>query len=423
MLIRKNTDQASGKLRRRLQRAVCLLAVWLLLVQTGMLTVLAAPAASVIRSDELRGVWISYLDWEKMPADQEAFKREVDKMLDRCVELKMNAVFVHVRPDADAMYPSSYFPWSRFVTGTQGHNPGYDPFAIFVKTAHSKGLQIHAWVNPYRVTGSHNTWEQVSEQNPAKKWLTDGDPSNDRWVLKQNGAYYFNPAIPQVRELIINGVREIAQKYTVDGIHFDDYFYPEVDNSNESRWFDKPEYDASGSSLSIARWRRENVNELIRGVYRAVKEARPSAQFGISPEGYVEHLRSDNRLFADVDVWLSHDGYVDYIMPQIYWGFEHQLSNGSPAPFAFENNLKTWISLVKRGHAKLYIGLAMYKAGSNARDNTGIPEWKRYDDIISRQVEAGRASGSVSGYCFYEYSSFQDEACQKEVRNLMKVFR
>ena len=382
MLIRKNTNQASGKLRLRLQRAVCLLAVCLLLVQTGMLTVLAAPVASVIRSDELRGVWISYLDWEKMPADQEAFKREVDKMLDRCVELKMNAVFVHVRPDADAMYPSSY-----------------------------------------RVTGYHNTWEQVSEQNPAKKWLTDGNPSNDRWVLKQNGAYYFNPAIPQVRELIINGVREIAQKYTVDGIHFDDYFYPEVDNSNESRWFDKPEYDASGSSLSIAQWRRENVNELIRGVYHAVKEARPSAQFGISPEGYVEHLRSDNRLFADVDVWLSHDGYVDYIMPQIYWGFEHQLSNGSPAPFAFENNLKTWISLVKRGHAKLYIGLAMYKAGSNARDNTGIPEWKRYDDIISRQVEAGRASGSVSGYCFYEYSSFQDEACQKEVRNLMKVFR
>ena len=214
MLIRKNTDQASGKLRLRLQRAVCLLAVCLLLVQTGMLTVLAAPVASVIRSDELRGVWISYLDWEKMPADQEAFKREVDKMLDRCVELKMNAVFVHVRPDADAMYPSSYFPWSRFVTGTQGHNPGYDPFAIFVKTAHNKGLQIHAWVNPYRVTGYHNTWEQVSEQNPAKKWLTDGNPSNDRWVLKQNGAYYFNPAIPQVRELIINGVREIAQKYT-----------------------------------------------------------------------------------------------------------------------------------------------------------------------------------------------------------------
>ena len=172
-----------------------------------------------------------------------------------------------------------------------------------------------------------------------------------------------------------------------------------------------------------AQWRRENVNELIRGVYRAVKEARPSAKFGISPEGYVDHLRSDNRLFTDIDTWLSHDGYVDYIMPQIYWGFEHQLSNGSPAPFAFENNLKTWISLVKKGHAKLYIGLAMYKAGSNARDNTGIPEWKRYDNIISRQVEAGRASGAVAGYCFYEYGSFQEDICQKEVKNLLKVFR
>ena len=130
----------------------------------------------------------------------------------------------------------------------------------------------------------------------------------------------------------------------------------------------------------------------------------------------MDHLRSDNRLFTDIDTWLSHDGYVDYIMPQIYWGFEHQLSNGSPAPFAFQNNLKTWISLVKKGHAKLYIGLAMYKAGSSARDNTGIPEWKRYDDIISRQVEAGRASGSVSGYCFYEYGSFQEDVCQKEVK-------
>lgn len=423
MRIDQKKKQWKKQLCLRLRTAAVLLSACFLFLQTGMQAAFAAPTASVIRSDELRGVWISYLDWEKMPSDQESFKREVDKMLDRCVELKMNAVFVHVRPDADAMYPSAYFPWSRFVTGTQGQNPGYDPLAIFVKEAHNKGLQFHAWINPYRVTGYHNTWDQVSDQNPAKKWLTDADPTNDRWVLKQNGAYYFNPSVPQVRELIINGVKEIAQKYTVDGIHFDDYFYPEVDDKKESRWFDKPEYDASGSSLSIVQWRRENVNTLIRGVYKAVKEVRPSAQFGISPEGYVDHLRSETRLFADIDTWLTQDGYVDYIMPQIYWGFETQLSNGNLAPYAFENNLKTWIGLVKKGHAKLYIGLAMYKAGSNAKDNTGIPEWKRYDDIISRQVEAGRASGSVAGYCFYEYSSFQEELCQKEVLNLLNVFR
>ena len=124
MLIQKRDTICAGKHFSVFRRAVCLVLTGLMLLQTGLLTAFAAPSASVIRSDEMRGVWISYLDWERLPADQESFKREVDKMIDRCLELKMNAVFVHVRPDADAVYPSSYFPWSRFVTGTQGQNPG-----------------------------------------------------------------------------------------------------------------------------------------------------------------------------------------------------------------------------------------------------------------------------------------------------------
>lgn len=413
------------------RRFVGLLAALAVIVSMTAQQVSAAPrtsggqqqAAAVIRSGELRGVWISYLDWEQLPADKEGFQDGVDKILDRCVELGMNAVFVHVRPDADAMYPSSYFPWSRFITGTQGKNPGYDPLAYFVRAAHARKLQFHAWINPYRVTGYHNTWDQVSEDSPVKQWLSDGNPDNDRWVLKQSGAWYLNPAVPEVRELIIGGVREIAEKYTVDGIHFDDYFYPEVDDEDPKRWFDRPEYDASGSRLPIADWRRENINALIRGVYAAVKETRPAAQFGISPEGYIDHLRSDTRLFTDVDTWMSQDGYIDYIMPQIYWGFEHKLADGSPAPFAFENNLKTWLALKKKGSAKLYLGLAMYKTGSAASDNNQVSEWLRYSDIIARQVQAGRATGQVSGYCFYAYSSFQDEACQKEVKNLTSIFR
>ena len=396
----------------------------------GPVQAMAAPTASAPpsgvtaqKSDELRGVWISYLDWEKMPSEEAAYQKEVDAILERCVQLKMNAVFVHVRPDSDAMYPSSYYPWSRFITGTQGEDPGYDPLAYFVKAAHNRGLQFHAWINPYRVTGYHNTWDQVSEQSPAKKWLSDSDPSNDRWVLKQNGAYYLNPAISQVRDLIIGGVREVVQNYDVDGIHFDDYFYPEVDNSDPNRWFDKPEYDASSFLMDISDWRRDNINKLVKGVYQAVKEVKPEVQFGISPEGYVDHLRSDNRLFADVDTWLSNDGYIDYIMPQIYWGFEHKLTDGSAAPFAFSNNLQTWINLKNRGNARLYLGLAMYKTGSSSNDNNEVPEWLRRDDIMKRQVEAGRATGQVSGYCFYAYSSFQEEPCQKEVANLMTIFR
>ncbi len=380
-------------------------------------------AVSVSSADELRGVWISYLDWEQMPGDQAGFQREVDRMLDRCVELHMNAVFVHVRPDADAMYPSEYFPWSRFITGTQGQDPGYDPLAYFVQAAHDRGLQFHAWVNPFRITGYHNTWEQMSADHPAKQWLSDQDPSNDRFVLKQSGNYYWNPAVPQVREMIIGGVKEIVERYDVDGIHFDDYFYPEVKDENPDLWFDKPEYDSSQSRLTISDWRRENINALIRGVYSAVKERKPEVQFGISPEGYVDHLRSDSRLFTDVDTWLSQDGYVDYIMPQIYWGFEHKLADGSSAPFAFSQNLNTWISLSRKGNAKLYLGLAMYKTGSNTNDNNEVPEWLRHDDIMKRQVEAGRATGAVDGYCFYAYSSFQEAACQAEVANLMKVLR
>ncbi len=374
-------------------------------------------------SDELRGVWISYLDWEKLPADQTGFEQGVNQILDRCVELGMNAVFVHVRADSDAMYPSAYFPWSRFITGVQGQEPGYDPLSYFVSAAHQRGLAFHAWINPFRVTGYLNSWDQVSDSSFVKQWLTDGDPSNDRLVLRQNGEYYLNPASPLVRERIVAGVREVVQNYDVDGIHFDDYFYPNVNNEDPEKWFDKPEYEASGSSLGISDWRRENVNELIRQVYKTVKEVKPGVQFGISPEGFVDNLRSEVRLFADVDTWLSQEGYVDYIMPQIYWGFEQKLSDGSSAPYAFSNNLQTWIGLKSRGHARLYLGLAMYKAGSGTADHNEVPEWLRRNDIMMRQVEAGRESGQVSGYCFYAYSSFQEPVTQEEVANLMKVFR
>lgn len=372
---------------------------------------------------ELRGVWISYLDWEKLPAGEEGFRAGVNEILDRCVELKMNAVFVHVRPDADAMYPSEYFPWSRFVTGTQGEDPGYDPLDYFIQAAHERGLAFHAWINPFRVTGYLNRWDQLSDQSPAKIWKTDADPSNDRWVLKQGGEYYLNPAVSQVRDLIVGGVREIVESYDVDGIHFDDYFYPEVDNQDPDRWFDKPEYVAAGVRGPVSDWRRDNVNSLVREVYRTVKETDEQIQFGISPEGYVDHLRSDSRLFADIDTWMSQPGYVDYIMPQLYWGFEHKLSDGTTAPFAFDNNLRTWLRLKGQGNVRLYLGLAMYKTGSGTKDNNPVPEWLRRSDIIRRQVEAGRKCGEVSGYCFYAYSSFQEKACQAEVANLMKAFQ
>ena len=410
---------------KQVQRAIGWVAAFLLAVGMLFLPVSKAYAGPVsggsLGSGEMRGVWVSYLDWNGWAKDEAGYKKAMDQTLDLCVQKGLNAVFLQVRPDGDAMYPSQYFPWSKFASGKQGKNPGYDPLAYAVQAAHQRGLQLHAWINPYRITGYLNRYSDLCASNPAIAWAKDGDSSNDRWVLCQNGEYYYNPAIPQVRQLIIDGVKEIVTNYEVDGIHFDDYFYPNLDDSKAETWFDYPEYQASGTSLSVAAWRRNNVNELVRGVYSAVKSIRPQALFGISPEGYLQNLRKDTRQFTDVDAWMTQSGYVDYLMPQIYWGFEAK-QNGQAAGYAFANCLNEWVTLKKKGNVKLYVGLALYKTGTDAVDGNEVPEWQRYHDIMKREVQAGRATGQVSGYCFYDLSSLTRAAAAEEVANVTALF-
>lgn len=372
---------------KQVQRAIGWVAAFLLAVGMLFLPVSKAYAGPVSGgspgSGEMRGVWVSYLDWNGWAKDEAGYKKAMDQTLDLCVQKGLNAVFLQVRPDGDAMYPSQYFPWSKFASGKQGKNPGYDPLAYAVQAAHQRGLQLHAWINPYRITGYLNRYSDLCASNPAIAWAKDGDSSNDRWVLCQNGEYYYNPAIPQVRQLIIDGVKEIVTNYEVDGIHFDDYFYPNLDDSKAETWFDYPEYQAGGTSLSVAAWRRNNVNELVRGVYSAVKSIRPQALFGISPEGYLQNLRKDTRQFTDVDAWMT---------------------------------------LKKKGNVKLYVGLALYKTGTDAVDGNEVPEWQRYHDIMKREVQAGRATGQVSGYCFYDLSSLTRAAAAEEVANVTALF-
>jgi len=376
-----------------------------------------------VRSDEFDAMWISYLEYMEMPKNEYGFKAAIDSMFDRCAELGMNAVIVHVRSHCDAMYPSRYYPWSVFAGGAQGVDPGYDPLKYMVSSAHRRGLEFHAWLNPYRVTGYGCYWNQTSPDNPVRVWLSDNDPSNDRWALLHKGEYYLNPSIPQVRRMVVDGIREIVSNYDVDGIHFDDYFYPSVNDGDPSLYFDKPEYDASGSGKSIADWRRNNVNMLVEDVYRAIKEADPNIVFGISPAGNVDNLRRSDAHFVDIDTWLSNDGYVDYIMPQLYWGFEARDSSGNIASYAYENNLNTWIRLAGKGNAKLYIGLNMANAGTGVSDRNQVSEWLRYDDIIARQVQTARATGKVEGFAFFRYAIFDKAEAQKEVINLLRILK
>lgn len=369
---------------------------------------------------ELRGVWISYLDWEKLPTEEAAFQAQVDAMMDTCKAAGMNAVFVHAHSHSDSYYPNSaYFPESKFLAGTQGTGLSFDPFAYMIAAAHARGLQFHAWFNPYRVTGYLMSWEDVSDASIAKQWWNSAE--QHRNVLKHDGQYYLNPSSSEVQAYVVGAVKELLERYDVDGVHFDDYFYPTLDDQVSARSFDRAEYLASGSSKSIAQWRRDNVSALVRTVRRTAHETRPQAVFGVSPQGYVAQLRSDTQQFVDIDAWMRSDQYVDYIMPQLYWGFEVRTSDGKLAPYAFENNLNTWKELKQSGPVKLYLGLALYKAGTAQRDGNAVSEWQRNSDIIAREVQRARESGVVSGFGFYSYQSLTDANCAKEVENLKKV--
>ena len=204
-----------------------------------------AKAKKKQTDEEFRAVWIAYYDFDKSKNySKEDFTSYIQEMFDNVKNMGMNAVMVHVRPFGDAMYKSKYYPWSYYASGEQGKDPGYDPLQIMVEQAHAKKLQIHAWINPYRVSTTWNYGTDVtklSKKNPARKWLTNKKTKDDRYVLSFGGALYYNPSVKKVRTLIVNGVKEIVNNYDVDGIHLDDYFYPALGNDYENL-FDAPEY-------------------------------------------------------------------------------------------------------------------------------------------------------------------------------------
>ena len=302
----------------------------LILVCALTLTVPAFAAGTPAASDEMRGVWVSTvynLDYpSQATTDPAALRAEADAILDNCVQWGLNAVFLQVRPSADSLYPSEVFPWSKYLTGTAGTAPadGFDPLAYWVEAAHARGLELHAWINPYRITrGGDTEWDQLPSSHPAKM--------NPDWVVKySDGNYYFNPGLQQVRDLVTRGAVEIAQNYDVDGLHMDDYFYPGSD------FADSATYQQYGGSFSnIGDWRRDNVNQLVAQLDTALHNVRPDIQFGISPSGIWANKSTDSRgsdtngyehyasSYADSLYWID-NGLVDYIIPQIYWEIGHK---------------------------------------------------------------------------------------------------
>lgn len=379
-----------------MKRSFRLLALVLACVLTLVTPAFAAGTPSA--SEEMRGVWVSSvynLDYPSSPTtDPDKLKAEADEILDNCVKWGLNAVFLQVRPSGDALYKSDLFPWSKYLTGSVGTAPqdGFDPLEYWVEAAHKRGLELHAWINPYRITRSKDTeWNSLPSTHPAK--------INPDWVVKySDGNYYFNPGIPEVRDLVTRGAVEIVQNYDVDGLHMDDYFYPGTDFN------DAATYQKYGSSFSnIADFRRDSVNQLVAQLDTAVHNIDPDIQFGISPSGIWANKSTDPRgsntngsehyvsSYADSLYWIE-NGLVDYIIPQIYWEIGHKLAD-------FATLADWWNDAVAGSDVHLYIGMGAYRCADNP---TGV--WTTTDPLFDSLAYLENKD-NVGGCVFFRYGS------------------
>ena len=352
------------------------------------------------------GVWISYSEVNSMLASENGFESEFLNVISNLRKLNIQNLYIHVRAFCDSLYKSDYFPLVSYAETYQ-----FDIFEYIIKMCHQNDIKVHAWINPYRVSTASSDIETLNTQSPAYKWLKDEDAENNRNVCISDGIY-LNPAEMQVQKLIIDGIKEIIEKYDVDGIHFDDYFYPTT-----SPQFDEISYnkycDDKENPISLEDWRRNNVNSLLSGCYSAIKYKNPDILFTVSPTASVK--QNYNNLYADVKEWVK-GGYIDYIIPQIYFGF-----NYPDDEFKFENLLTDWKEIVKCGKVGLLIGLANYKSIPELEEDKA--EWENNHDIIARQVQICKEDNIVQGYVYFSYSSLFGEAEEyvKQRENILKL--
>ena len=351
----------------------------------------AEPNAA-LPSGEWRAVWVSYLEWAGMDfSSEEAFRAGAAELMDNCLSIGLNTVIAQVRPFGDALYRSNLFPWSHLCTGEQGQDPGFDPLDVLITEAHSRGLSLEAWVNPYRLRSSAKMPPALAENNLANV--------HPEWVCAVGEGLYLNPALPEAADYVVQGVAELVQNYAVDGIHFDDYFYPTTDES-----IDAAQFAASGAG-NLAAWRRENVTALVRAVHDTVKAADPTLRFGISPQGNPDN--DENQQYSDVTGWLASgggDAVVDYLCPQVYWGQGFALHNGSTR-FAFENIVPAWLAYPRAADVALYFGLGAYRVGvgDGGSNENSLSVWST-GRALADQVAFLREQGA-GGWALYRYGS------------------
>lgn len=370
------------------------------------------PNPPVISEEtEINGVWIASVGNIDFPSKKglsaKQMKKELDEIVDNVKKLGMNTIIFQVRPASDALYKSEIFPVSEYIAEKQG-NPlpeDFDPLSYIIERAHQKGLFLHAWINPYRITtgtkaSPRHDLSALAKNNPARL--------NPQWTVPYaDGKLYYNPGLPEVRQLVISGVMEIVKNYDVDGIHFDDYFYPyPVENAV---FDDSAAHEQYGKSKTIDAFRRDSVNTLIKDVYTAVKKEKPKVLFGVSPFGIwansstnkagsdTRGFESYTRQFADSYTWVKNE-WLDYISPQIYWSMEY-------SPARFDILCDWWSGVVKGTKVKFVPGHGAYKAGDKAQIAVDS-SWSQPDEIL-RQISYAKHKNGYSGSLFYGYRNIK----------------
>ena len=341
---------------------------------------------------EWRAVWLSYLEWAAMDFSSEAaFRAEVSSLMDQYAALGLNTVLAQVRPFGDALYRSRLFPWSHLCTGVQGQDPGFDPLDVLLTEAHARALSLEAWINPYRLKSSAAMPPNLAQDNLVH--------THPEWLCTVGDGVYLNPALPEAAAYVVQGVAELVQNYAIDGIHFDDYFYPATDPA-----LDAAQFAASGAA-DLAAWRRGNVTALVKAAHDAVKAADPTLRFGISPQG-----NPDNDLdqqYSDISAWLTaagEDAVVDYLCPQVYWGYGYRLQSGSTR-FAFENIVPEWLAMPRTDGVALYFGLGAYRVGTGdgGANADSLSQWCT-GSALARQAADLRTWGA-GGWALYRSGS------------------
>lgn len=364
---------------------------------------------TALNYSDVKGVWISYFELYPILTgkSESEFASGIGEYYDNCLSLGINTVYVHVRPYGDAIYRSDYFPWSKYCTGYIGEDPGFDPLDIMIEEAHARGISFQAWVNPLRCYQEDDA-PYVSTSYKTGQWYNtkDGD-----YIVKVNSYWWLNPAYKEVTDLIALGAAELVSRYDVDGVHIDDYFYPTTDES-----FDSIAFSASSYS-SLSQFRLDNCSRMVSGMYNAVKSHNPTAVFGVSAQGNVTN--NETQLYADVEKWSRESGYVDYMAPQIYYGFDN---SGQP----FEQVIEQWDNMLSGTGKALIPGLAVYKIGTeDTWAGDGQYEWINDTEIIKRQIIKSQETSNYGGVILYSYQFIfePEESVKQEVNEEISAFK